>query len=165
MKRVGQRNTKVSVFRSPELERYILGELAAGRSLTKICAEPAMPTAASVVQWASRDEYFRRRYLDARAIGAQLMADELVDLSKTALDQDSMARVQGVRVATDVAKWWLSKILPGTFGDHAHVQHDHLVSGAVLIQLPRKAGRTIDGQARLGTSVVLYDPDDPDDAA
>jgi hypothetical protein len=60
------------------------------------------------------------------------MADQLVDLGMTALNQDSMARVQGVRVATDVARWWLSHVLPDFSQPAApHVQ-------VVLTQPPKQ---------------------------
>jgi hypothetical protein len=109
---------------------------ALGRSLTKICQTPGFPTAASVVQWAARDSEFRRKYLQARQIGAQLMADTLIDESEAEIGCDSMARVQARRLAVDTKKWWLSKVLPGSFGDYV----EHHVNTEVRVYLPQKDG-------------------------
>jgi hypothetical protein len=150
MKPVGTKNLKAFVRRSPELERVILDELAAGRSLRSICQGVAMPTPAAVVLWASRDPEFRARYLEARRCGMQLWADSLVDDAEAELGSDSMASVQARKLQIDTKKWLLSKLVP-EYADS--VQHSHILSGEARVQiyLPKKGGheKVIDGRAAL----------------
>jgi hypothetical protein len=145
----GTRNVKAFVHRSPALEHRILDELSTGKSLSKICAGPAMPTPAAVIYW-TRDDEFRARFLEARRIGWQVMADRLVDDAAAELGSQSMPAVQARRLQIDTIKWILSKLVP----EYAEsVQHSHLVSGECRVQiyLPQKGSNApvIDGHSEL----------------
>jgi transposase-like protein len=57
-----------------ELAGRILQELARGRTMKDICAEPGMPCDNTVRQWADDDiDGFAARYSEARATGASLV--------------------------------------------------------------------------------------------
>jgi hypothetical protein len=59
---------------APELADHILQELARGRTLREICAEPGMPGETTVRLWAANDvEGFAARYRQARQTGEPLI--------------------------------------------------------------------------------------------
>jgi hypothetical protein len=149
MKPFGTKNAKSFVHRSPELERVISDELAAGRSLSSICKGPAMPMPAAVIYW-TRDDEFRQRYLEARRVGLQLHADSLLDNASAELGSQSMPAVQARRLQIDTVKFLLVKLLP-EYADS--VQHSHILSGEARVQiyLPKKGSneKVIEGQAAL----------------
>jgi hypothetical protein len=117
---------------TPELEELILGGLMSGRMLTEICREPDMPSVMSVHNWRTQDRGgFAARYRQAREIGCETIADEMVDIAddrsqdwlvrtnkdgtrEAFLDPDRISRA---RMRFDARRWRLSKIMPRTYGD------------------------------------------------
>src|SRR3954451_5980053 len=105
-----------------ELMDEICRRLTEGESLLKICRSPGMPTEGGVRLWVREDrDGCRTRYTEARAVGYERLADELLEISddtkhdwmqrdgQRVPDHDLVARS---RLRVDTRKWLLSKILP-----------------------------------------------------
>ena len=113
---------------SAELAQRICDEIASGRSLRAICAEPAMPDRHTVARWLADPAHaeFRSRYETARRFWCDAIADDLVDRAAQALDvareadakgQNANAAVQALKLEIDTIRWTLSKLRPEKFGD------------------------------------------------
>lgn len=112
---------------SDALAQDICEQLCDGKSLEAVCrSRPGMPTPSVVRRWANpaarecRPD-FAANYAQARAIGYQKMAEEIIDICDAAyLDPNGFtdaAAVQQARLRSDNRKWLLSKMLPKQFGD------------------------------------------------
>ncbi len=62
-----------------DLAFKILGKLAEGMSLRKICAQSDMPAISTVLKWRAEKEEFSEQYTHARELQAFGMYDELID--------------------------------------------------------------------------------------
>jgi hypothetical protein len=109
----------------PRVAEKVLAEIAAGRSLRDICAQPGWPSRESVRRWLAKDEQFRQRYDDARRLGVEALADRIEELANSAPDViaeaakagvNENAAVAGLRLQLENLRWLLSKISP-RYGD------------------------------------------------
>ena len=123
---------------SEEIAAAICRELASGRTLKDICRAGGMPAEATVRLWAIEDrEGFSARYAQAREIGYQSMADDLIEIADDGTN-DWMERrgddggesyaingehVQRSKLRVDARKWLLSKALPKVYGDKITQEH------------------------------------------
>lgn len=124
---------------SAEAAEEVLRRLAEGQTLREIARVKGMPAPSSVIRW-SLGEYpplpdFPERYARARAIGWEIMAEDLLDISDNA-SNDWMERhdpdnpgwdangehMQRARLRTDSRKWLLAKRLPHLFGEKSSVK-------------------------------------------
>ena len=96
----------------------ICDELAKGKSLRSICDhDDSQPHWVTVLQAVQRDEDLYEMYAKARAIGAEVLADEMHDLARqplpTDLDPRHMnAEVQRRRLEVDTLKWTFARQQP-----------------------------------------------------
>jgi len=96
----------------------VCDELAKGKSLRSICeGNDAMPAWSTVLQAVQRSEALYEMYSRARAIGAEVLADEMHDLAASPLPANAdprlaNAEVQRRRVEIDTKKWTFSKMQP-----------------------------------------------------
>ena len=94
----------------------VCDELAKGRSLHSICAAEDMPHRVTVLQAVQRDEDLHEMYTKARAIGAEMLVDEMFDLARRPLDgfdkQLANAEVQRRRVEIDTMKFCFARMQP-----------------------------------------------------
>ncbi len=95
----------------------VCDELAKGKSLRSICDTPdAMPHWVTVLQAVQRDEELHEMYIRARAIGAEILADEMFDLARQPLGNVERglanAEVQRRRVEIDTMKWCFARMQP-----------------------------------------------------
>jgi hypothetical protein len=94
---------------------------------------------------------FGELYAQARERRYQVLEDQLVDLSDNAIHLDSMAQVQGRKLAVDTKKWIMSRRMPQLWGER--ISYDGPGAKAeVHVYLPAKGsgsdgGRLIEGQA------------------
>ncbi len=113
----------------------ICRRLAAGESLRSICRDDAMPGRQTVADWLARDHEFFDRYTNARLVGLDEIADELLDIAdgSDGAGEGSAARasadIQHAKLRIDTRKWLLSKLAPQRYGDR--IQHEH--SGDVVV--------------------------------
>ena len=98
--------------------QIVCDELAKGKSLRSICEHnDKMPAWSTVLQAVQRSEELYEMYARARAIGAEVLADEMHDLAASPLPPDldprlANAEVQRRRVEIDTKKWTFAKMQP-----------------------------------------------------
>jgi hypothetical protein len=96
----------------------ICDELAKGKSLRSICDNDAtQPHWVTVLQAVQRDDDLYEMYAKARAIGAEVLADEMHDLARQPLPDDLDTRlvnaeVQRRRLEVDTLKWTFARQQP-----------------------------------------------------
>ena len=95
----------------------VCDELAKGKSLRSICeSDDQQPHWVTVLQAVQRDEDLYEVYSRARAIGAEVLADEMHDLARQPLDavdpKFANAEVQRRRVEIDTLKWTFARMQP-----------------------------------------------------
>jgi hypothetical protein len=65
-----------------ELAEEICRRIASGRSMNSIAADPGMPAACTVFNWARNDvDGFAAVYASARAVGYEALADQILDIA------------------------------------------------------------------------------------
>lgn len=105
-----------------ELAETICARIAAGDSVRKIGSDPDMPAQSTIHLWVIKNiDNFSERYAEAKAIGAEVEADEINNIAET---YEDLARA---KLIIDTKKWNLAKKLPGRFGDRVAV--DNKISG------------------------------------
>jgi hypothetical protein len=113
----------------------ICTRMAAGESLNKICKDNHLPTESCVRAWALDDrEGFYAKYARARAIRAEAMAEEILDISDDSsqdvtFDDNGNPRQNNEfaarsKLRVDTRKWILSKVLPKVYGDRTVLAGD-----------------------------------------
>jgi hypothetical protein len=141
---------------TPAVGERICDEIAAGRTLARICIEePWAPGLRTAHLWQQDHPEFRDAYAEARRIRADAMAQELVELSDTAKDLDRLPYQLQSR------QWLASRMLPHAYGDKRMVDqtitakvtttmtHSLDVSGLSLdelLLLERALNKTIEGE-------------------
>ena len=131
----------------------ICDKLALGKSLRSICDNDVkMPHWVTVLQAVQRDDELHEMYTRARAIGAEVLADEMHDLARLPLDvsERSMANaeVQRRRLEVDTLKWTFSRQQPRGIRNNA----EDTASNQITINW---AGGTDDVTAREEAKPVL----------
>jgi hypothetical protein len=115
---------------------FILDKLAEGVSLREICREhpdEAPVDEKTVRNWAINDvEGFRDRYITAKMLGHESMADEIFDIAddgrndwmtrhneRTGISEEvpNNEHMNRSRLRVDTRKWYLAKVLPKIYGD------------------------------------------------
>ena len=123
---------------SDQLAEKICEMLASGLSLRAICQEPQFPTEAAVRLWVIEDRSgFSSRYVRARNIGLDCLADRIIELAETAVIGEKRVQkadggieittgdcVDRSRLAVDAAKWYLSKVAPKRYGERLELAGD-----------------------------------------
>jgi hypothetical protein len=88
-----------------------------------------MPTIGAVLFWARKDKEFAAQYAQARELGLEVMAEDIIDISDQAnQDRDLDGRidnecVQRAKLRVDARKWVLSKLVP-RYGDKLRLGGD-----------------------------------------
>lgn len=128
-----------------ELAARICERLARGESLRSVCRDDDMPDERRVREWATnKDHPFSPHYAEARRVGYERMADELLDIADDG-SNDWMMRNEGdnegwrlngehfqrSRLRVDTRKWLLSKMLPKVYGDKQQMEHTGADGGPV----------------------------------
>ena len=99
-----------------KIMRKVCDKLAEGISLNKICAQADMPGRQTVLDAIQRNDDLYDMYERARAIAAEVMAEEIMDLARKSLDNvDSKlanAEVQKRRLEIETLKWTFARQQP-----------------------------------------------------
>lgn len=121
---------------TPELAQEICEKLAEGMTLREVCRAESMPQESTVRNWALKDrEGFFTQYDEARQIGYHAMADELLEIADSGINdwmerngeddagwQANGEHLQRSRLRVDTRKWMLSKTLPKIYGEKVTTQ-------------------------------------------
>ena len=136
----------------------VCDELAKGRSLRSICTAEDMPHFVTVLQAVQRDDDLHEMYVKARAIGAEILADEMFDLARQPLDgfdkQLANAEVQRRRVEIDTMKWVFARMQPRGIRNNAE---DTQQAGVITLSW---GGGTDDAMERREPAKVINLVDD-----
>jgi len=124
-------NPPFGVTYTPEIAAEILKRLAQGESLRSICRDAHMPDESSVREWVTYDRHgFARPYRDARDIGLDVMADEILEIADDGTN-DFMEReakrgrkiiqnkeaASRSRLRVEARKWYLQALAPKKYGN------------------------------------------------
>ena len=125
------------------LREAICAGLAEGKTLRLICALEGMPDRATVYRWLADDPNadFRDQYARARAIGLDLIADEVLEIADAPACAEGGAQgmpVENRRLQIDARKWYLSKLAPKKYGEYLRSDVDMRMSLADLVLAARK---------------------------
>ena len=144
----------------------ILECMAAGKSLLDLCEKPGMPDRATVSRWLLADiDGFRAKYAQARDVGLDVMADEVLRIADSKPDKLESGGVDAAAVGSnrlrfDARRWYLSKLAPKRYGDRITTEITGPDGGPVLIDDAARAARL----AALVDAVKARKPD-PDEPA
>jgi hypothetical protein len=100
-----------------DLAAEVLSRLAEGRSLRSVCQDEEMPSISTVMKWLREDDAFSQQYACAREARADVMFEELDDVSEDAAGADSAVKVAGLRLKADNIKWKLARMAPKKYGE------------------------------------------------
>lgn len=113
-----------------EIQREVCRRLALGESLIAICGDEEMPGRSTVFDWLADDVEFRAAYSAARAIQAETMADQILEIANTpeigikrTIKADGSEEIvegdmiEHRRLKIEARKWLASKLAPKKYGD------------------------------------------------
>lgn len=128
---------------SEELALKICKRIADGESLRSICRDDDMPERTTVLGWSlDLSHPFSSKYMHARDLQADAMADELNDISDDG-SNDWMERkmrngetelvtnhehINRSRLRVDTRKWIAAKLKPKRYGDKQVIEHEGKIS-------------------------------------
>ena len=95
-----------------EIGEAICARIAAGESVMSIGADPSMPCAVTIYNWARRQPVFREAYAAAKAIGA----DMLFDLAREVALEATEATVRSDRLRVQTLRWQIAQLAPKKYG-------------------------------------------------
>jgi hypothetical protein len=118
--------------------------------LHKICSKEGMPCVASVFNWLDNPENksFLDKYTRARQVQAELLADEIIDISDDGtkdMDEDPVSgkkkldweHIQRAKLRVDARKWKASKLYPKQYGEKLDITtKDQPITSKSVITLP-----------------------------
>lgn len=111
----------------------ILEQIANGKFLSDICADPAMPSCSTVFKWRLDHPEFSEAYAHAREAAADKMVIETIAIADdgqndTYLDEDGNPRtdtdvIQRSKLRVETRKWLLARMAPKEYGDRIETHH------------------------------------------
>lgn len=106
---------------SQTLAAEICRLIADGLSLRTICAADGMPASSTVYLWLREKAEFSEQYAHARAIQADALADEIIELADQC--EPETAAVAKAKVQIDARKWKAARLAPKKYGDKVEVDN------------------------------------------
>lgn len=105
---------------------YILDQIANGRTLVSIVAEPDMPSYAWCTLQLRNDPQLKERYTEAVDSRVEFMASEFIDLADSQMPEglDGTAQsawVQQLKLKLWARTWIMSKLKPRKYGERLDV--------------------------------------------
>jgi len=137
--------------RTPELVEQILLMIIGGKTMTDACREHGIDRRRWQV-WLKSDPDLARDYHEARSLGADAIADDIIDIADTTAADT--AEVAKARLRTDVRLKLLAKWQPDRYGDKVDVRHAGHDGGPVQVayasaaDLARQMRAVLNGTAK-----------------
>ena len=100
---------------SQALTAHVAAQLANGRSLVQVLAEPGMPTKQTVYSWLHRNQEFLDCYVRAREEQADYFADACIEIADASVGMDA-AGVAAARIRIEARKWRARVLKPRVYG-------------------------------------------------
>lgn len=94
----------------------ICDKIENGSSLRALCVSLGVPLT-SLHKWITVDESRREQYTHAREARADMVFDELDDVSDQAVNAETAVQVAGLRLKADTMKWKLARMNVKKYGD------------------------------------------------
>jgi hypothetical protein len=114
-----------------ELVDRICEELAAGRSLNRICKEEDWaPDKSTFYRWMYRHENIRAKYAMAKNAQQEYAAEDILEIAYAA----DPATYNVARLKVDAHKWIASKLLPKRYGEKQMLEHTGESGGPMIIK-------------------------------
>lgn len=116
----------------------VCNKLVEGVSLRSILRQEGMPPIGTFMRWINEDEHFAEQYAQAKMIGIEVLAEEILEIAdestsdklytrevydaetgeKKYLTVENKEFVNRSRLRVDTRKWLLSKMIPKKYGDN-----------------------------------------------
>lgn len=132
-----------------EVASAVCLRLAEGESLRSVCRDESMPAKETVLRWIGVHPEFRNQYAQAKADGAEALAEEMFDIADDgtndwmeSVDEEGNVtgrkfdkeHVQRSKLRIDTRKWYLSKIMPKKYGDKIQTEHSGSINHSNLTE-------------------------------
>lgn len=107
--------------------------IAAGESVNQITQASSMPSSKTFYRWLAKHADFRQKYLEAKAIAAHVLAEQMLEIADDAqndwmenLSDDNQGavafrlngeNVQRSRLRIETRKWLAKVLAPKSYGD------------------------------------------------
>lgn len=117
---------------TPELVATVLQRISEGVTLTALCKEHGFSQSAWG-NWMKKDPELATAYYDARSIGADSIADDILDIVDT-VKEDTVA-VAKARLRADTRLRLLAKWQPDKYGDKVDLRHAGHDGGALQVEV------------------------------
>ena len=124
----------------------VLARVANGATLKQLSVDPLMPLRRTVQRWLDEDLARRPRYLAARRLRADALADETLELSDS---NKAILAPQAVKLQVDARRWLAGKHDPATYGDRVEVDQTITHTADVpLLEVARRLAFLLDAGVR-----------------
>ena len=141
--------------KTPELIETVLSRIALGETMTSISRDLGFSPDAWAL-WMKADPTLATAYYDARSIGADAIADDVLSIADSApLTPVDVAKA---RLRTDVRLKLLAKWQPDKYGDKVDVRHQGHDGGAVQVAYANVADIAAQMRAVLTGRAAPVDP-------
>lgn len=133
----------------------ICDRIAKGESLRSVLRDDEMPSSRTFFKWLGQDEYKVKQYARSCEERADLIFDEIIEISDTpiegiVIETDDNGRTKEKRgdmlghrrLQIDSRKWILSKMNPKKYGDKIEVDNNH--SGSIELLTPEQRQQRIE---------------------
>src|SRR5437899_3013448 len=124
---------------TPELGEEICSRIANGESLKAIGADPEMPCAATVLNWAKRYPEFGDDYAQARAFMADVLFDEAREVALATRPGD----VWVGRLQFDVIRWMTARMAPKKYCEKVMLEAELAARQATAVDRDRRLKITL----------------------
>lgn len=124
--------------------RRIAEIMSLGYPLSRVCQMPGMPTVDLVMKWQRKDADIRRVFQEARAIGADAIAEQCIDIADEATNET--VKVARLRISTRLRL--LPSWAPQTYGkpeQQMSAQPQVILNFAQILSSPDAANVVIKG--------------------
>ena len=119
------------VYDQQEIKRKICELIAEGASMLEVTRMDGMPSRPVILSWLREDSAFQADYARAREDRADVMFEDLDEVSEAAATAETAVEVAGLRLKADNIKWKLARMNAKKYGEKSQVEH----SGQVELTL------------------------------
>ena len=125
-----------------KITALVCAQIAEGKSLRSILDnDDKLPSVRTFLDWMGEAPALATQYAQARGVGYQLLADEIVaiaDENYTTAEDGTRERLSNEAIArnrlrVDTRKWMLSKMLPKMYGDKVTTEHTGKGGGPIQL--------------------------------
>jgi hypothetical protein len=131
-----------------ELADKVCALIASGKSLMRICRDPAMPCLTTIYRWQRVHPEFAAAYARAREDQADTLADETLEIADTPQEGEETVVKDGYteirrgdmlghrKLQVETRKWFAAKMQPKKYGDRQNLALSNPDGGPVEVKNP-----------------------------